>query len=98
MMRVLTEPKNALLRQYQTLFGMEDCSLEFSPGALSAIATKALHKRTGARGLRSIVEQLMLDIMYELPDQPKGSKFIIDEDIVHGRRQMFVPTITAKSA
>jgi ATP-dependent Clp protease ATP-binding subunit ClpX len=96
--RVLTEPKNALLRQYQTLFSMEDCSLEFSPGALSAIASKALQKRTGARGLRSIVEQIMLDIMYELPEQPKGSKYIIDEDIVHGRRQLFVPTITAKSA
>jgi ATP-dependent Clp protease ATP-binding subunit ClpX len=89
LVRVLTEPKNALLRQYQTLFEMEDCQLEFSESALNAIATKALAKATGARGLRSIVEQVMTDIMFELPDQAKGSKYIIDEDIVHGRKPMF---------
>jgi ATP-dependent Clp protease ATP-binding subunit ClpX len=89
LVKVLTEPKNALLKQYQTLFEMEDCHLEFSPSALQAIAAKALDKGTGARGLRSIVEQVMVDIMFELPDQPKGSKFAIDEDIVQGRRHLF---------
>src|SRR5262245_8570990 len=96
---VLTEPKNALLLQYQTLFEMEDCSLEFSPSALNAIAAKALDKGTGARGLRSIVEQVMVDIMFELPDQPKGSKYIIDEDVVHGRKPLFaIPEPMQKSA
>jgi ATP-dependent Clp protease ATP-binding subunit ClpX len=89
LIRVLTEPKNALLKQYQTLFEMEDCHLEFSTSALSAIATKALEKGTGARGLRSIVEQVMVDIMFELPDQPKGTKYVIDEEVVHGRRVLF---------
>jgi ATP-dependent Clp protease ATP-binding subunit ClpX len=89
LVRVLTEPKNALLKQYQTLFEMEDCHLEFSETALHAIAGKALKKGTGARGLRSIVEHVMVDIMYELPDQPKGSKFVIDQDIVMGRRPLF---------
>jgi ATP-dependent Clp protease ATP-binding subunit ClpX len=89
LMRVLTEPKNALLKQYQTLFEMEECQLEFSDSALSAVAAKALDRGTGARGLRSIVEHVMTDIMFELPDQPKGSKYIIDEDIVHGRKPLF---------
>jgi ATP-dependent Clp protease ATP-binding subunit ClpX len=96
---VLTEPKNALLRQYQTLFEMEDCHLEFSPSALSAIAEKALVKGTGARGLRSIVEHVMTDIMFELPDQPKGSKYVIDSDVVHGRRNLIpLPEPMQKSA
>ena len=89
LVKVLTEPKNALLKQYQTLFEMEDCHLEFSESALQAIATKALNKGTGARGLRSIVEHVMVDIMFELPDQPKGTKYIIDQDVVLGRKQMF---------
>src|SRR5688572_4344325 len=89
LVRVLTEPKNALLKQYQTLFEMEDCQLEFSHSALDAIAAKALNKGTGARGLRSIVEHVMVDIMFELPDQPKGTKYVIDQDIVLGRKPLF---------
>jgi ATP-dependent Clp protease ATP-binding subunit ClpX len=98
LVKVLTEPKNALLKQYQTLFEMEDCHLEFSDSALSAIATKALNKGTGARGLRSIVEHVMVDIMFELPDQPKGTKYIIDQDVVLGRKPMFVQEPMQKSA
>jgi ATP-dependent Clp protease ATP-binding subunit ClpX len=98
LVRVLTEPKNALLKQYQTLFEMEDCSLEFSPSALQAIAAKALDKGTGARGLRSIVEQVMVDIMFELPDQPKGTKYVIDEDVVRGRKALFPLEPMQKSA
>jgi ATP-dependent Clp protease ATP-binding subunit ClpX len=98
LVRVLTEPKNALLKQYQTLFEMEDCQLEFSDSALHAIAGKALKKGTGARGLRSIVEHVMVDIMYELPDQPKGSKFVIDGDVVQGRKPLFAQEPMQKSA
>jgi ATP-dependent Clp protease ATP-binding subunit ClpX len=89
LVRVLTEPKNALLKQYQTLFEMEDCQLEFSESALVAIAKKAIVKGTGARGLRSIVEHIMVDIMFDLPEQPKRSKFVIDEDVVLGRKTLF---------
>jgi ATP-dependent Clp protease ATP-binding subunit ClpX len=89
LMSVLTEPKNALVRQYQTLFQMENCDIEFTEGALKLVAKRALEKGTGARGLRAIVEKVMLDIMYELPDQPKGSKFVITEEIVEGKKFQF---------
>jgi len=89
MVRVLTEPKNALVKQYQALFAMENCELEFTPGALRTIADKALKKDTGARALRSIIEDVMLDIMFELPDQPPGSKYVVTEDVVLGRERLF---------
>ncbi|MGY8747134.1 MAG: ATP-dependent Clp protease ATP-binding subunit ClpX [Pirellulales bacterium] len=82
LIRVLTEPKNALVRQFQSLFQMENCDLKFTDEALTKIASKAMEKGTGARGLRSILEQVMLDIMYDLPEQPKGTKIVIDEQIV----------------
>ena len=63
--------------------------LEFTPGALRAVARKALAKDTGARGLRSIMEEIMLDILYELPDQPSGGKYIITESIIEGRERLF---------
>jgi ATP-dependent Clp protease ATP-binding subunit ClpX len=89
MVRVLTEPKNALVRQYQELFGMENAELEFTDGALKAIAQKAMERDTGARGLRAIVESLMLDIMFELPDQQAGSKYVVTEEVVQGRERLF---------
>jgi ATP-dependent Clp protease ATP-binding subunit ClpX len=89
LVEVLTEPRNALIKQYQTLFEMENCSLEFTKGALKAIAQRALQKGTGARGLRSIVESVMLDVMYELPDQPEATKYVIDEDAIAGRKEIF---------
>ncbi|HMO13077.1 MAG TPA: ATP-dependent Clp protease ATP-binding subunit ClpX [Pirellulaceae bacterium] len=89
LIQVLTEPKNALTRQYQSLFEMEGCELKFTDDALNAIARKALDKGTGARGLRSIIEQVMLDIMYDLPSQPKGSKIVITDDIVNGNRKRY---------
>ena len=82
LLQVLTEPKNALVRQFESLFQMENCELKFTEGALKRVAGKALEKGTGARGLRSILEQVMLDIMYDLPDKPKGTKIVIDEEIV----------------
>ncbi|MCY2992583.1 MAG: ATP-dependent Clp protease ATP-binding subunit ClpX [Planctomycetota bacterium] len=99
LVQVLTEPKNALIKQYQTLFEMENCHLEFTKGALGAIARKAMQKGTGARGLRSIVEETMLDVMYELPDQTEGTKYVIDEDAIEGRKEVFkVATPQTKSA
>lgn len=82
LLQVLTEPKNALVRQFESLFQMENCDLKFTDEALKKIAQRALVKGTGARGLRSIMEQVMLDIMYDLPDKPKGTKIVIDDKIV----------------
>ena len=99
MIRVLQEPKNALVKQYQTLFGMENAKLEFTDEALKAIAHRALEKETGARGLRSIIEDVMLDIMFELPDQEPGSRYMVTDDIVYGRERMFpMPEPKHKSA
>ncbi|MFM8578881.1 MAG: ATP-dependent Clp protease ATP-binding subunit ClpX [Planctomycetaceae bacterium] len=78
LVKVLREPKNALVKQYQKLFGMENSELEFTEGALRAIARKALRKDTGARGLRSIIEDVMLDILFELPEHA-GSRYLITE-------------------
>jgi ATP-dependent Clp protease ATP-binding subunit ClpX len=96
LVRVLTEPKNALIKQYQALFGMENAELNFTEGALRAIATRAHEKDTGARGLRAILEEVMLDIMYELPDQPAASQYLVTEDVVTGRQPLF--SMAKKSA
>ncbi|MEQ8788650.1 MAG: ATP-dependent Clp protease ATP-binding subunit ClpX [Pirellulaceae bacterium] len=87
--RVLTEPKNALVKQYETLFEIENSELHFTESALSAIAKRAMKKGTGARGLRSIIEEVMLDIMFELPDQTTGTRYVIDEEVVEGRTSLF---------
>jgi ATP-dependent Clp protease ATP-binding subunit ClpX len=89
MVRVLTEPKNALTKQYERLFAMEEADLRFTSEALQSIAKKARARETGARGLRSIIENVMLDIMFELPDQPRGSRYVINEDVVEGRQRIF---------
>ncbi len=81
LIKVLTEPKNALIKQYQALFGMENCEVHFTEEALKAIARQARSKSVGARGLRGIVEQVMLDIMFELPDQEEGTVYTIDQDM-----------------
>jgi ATP-dependent Clp protease ATP-binding subunit ClpX len=83
LVKVLTEPKNALVKQYQKMFGLESCNLEFTDEALRAIARKAMKKETGARGLRSIMEDTMLDIMFDLPDH-QGSTYVINEQNVDG--------------
>ena len=99
LVRVLTEPKNALIKQYKSLFEMENSELEFTDDALVAIARRAMEKGTGARGLRSIIEDVMLDIMFELPDQPEGSSYEINEDVVEGRNRLFkLPEPKTKSA
>ncbi len=89
MVRILKEPKNSLVKQYTHLFNMDNADLVFTPGALEAIARLAKEKKTGARGLRSIMEEIMLDILFEMPDQPGGVRYVIDEDVVFGRRKLF---------
>jgi ATP-dependent Clp protease ATP-binding subunit ClpX len=89
LVRVLKEPKNALTKQYQHLFAMEEADLKFTDKALQAIAQRAAERETGARGLRSIIEGVMLDIMFELPDQPRGSRYVVTDDIVEGRAKLF---------
>jgi len=98
MIRVLTEPKNALVKQFQALFAMENAELGFTETALKAIAQRAMEKDTGARALRSIVEEIMLEIMYELPDQPAGTQYLITEDNVYGRQPVLPMRAEAKSA
>ena len=89
LMRVLTEPKNSLVRQYESLFQMANSELAFTDDALQTIAKRALSKSTGARALRSVIEEVMMDIMFELPDQDQGSKYVVNADVVEGRKQLF---------
>ena len=83
---VLTEPKNALVKQYKTLFDMENVELEFTNDALVAIAKKAMDLKTGARGLRAIMEEVLLNIMYEIPDKEGISKVVIDNEVICGKK------------
>jgi len=85
--RILTAPKNALVRQYQKYFDFEKVSLDFTEGALRAIAQEAIRRRTGARGLRSILEEIMLDTMYELPSRTDIQSCLITEEVVTKRQQ-----------
>ncbi len=84
LVRILTEPKNALTKQYQKLFAMEGAELEFREQALSAIAKKALARKTGARGLRSILEHTLLDTMFDLPSLSDVSKVVVDDGVING--------------
>jgi len=84
LIRILTEPKNALTKQYQKMFEMEGSELEFREGALTAIAKKAMERKTGARGLRSILEHALLDTMYDLPSMENIEKVVIDESSING--------------
>ena len=95
LVKVLREPKNALLKQYQRLFGVENCKLEFTDEALVAIARRAMRKETGARGLRSIMEDVMLDIMFDLPEN-QGSTYVINERNVAGTEAV-VPAREART-
>ncbi len=88
LVQILTEPKNALVKQYQHFFGMENAALEFTPGALKIMAKRALERATGARALRGVMEDLMLDLMYDLPEQDNSRhKFVIDEEIVNNKNK-----------
>ncbi len=87
LMQILTEPKNALTKQFQKMFSMEGVDLEFREPALLAIAKNALERKTGARGLRSIIEHALLDIMFDLPSMKDVTKVVIDEGVIKGEGQ-----------
>ncbi len=87
LVRILKEPKNALVKQYQTLFKMEGVDLDITDTACTAIAKQALKRKTGARGLRAIMEGLLLDLMYRLPDMQDLQKVVIDENVVEGKAE-----------
>ena len=93
---ILTKPKNALIRQYQKFFEMENAELEFTADGLHALAQKALERDTGARALRSITEELMVDLMYQLPEEQRGAKYVITRDIVEGKAELVTAKQTAK--
>ncbi|WP_033069827.1 ATP-dependent Clp protease ATP-binding subunit ClpX [Thalassospira australica] len=85
LVQILTEPKNALIKQYQRLFDMEDVKLTFQPDALKAIADKAIERKTGARGLRSIMEGILLETMFDLPTMESVEEIVINADVVEGK-------------
>lgn len=82
LINILTEPKNALVKQYKRLIGLDDVELEITDGAVSAVAKRAIELKTGARGLRNILENLMIDTMYDIPSEKDVAKVIVDEDVV----------------
>ena len=84
---ILTKPKNALVKQYQKLFEMDGVDLEFSQDALEEIAKEAIQKKSGARGLRGIIEQTMMDLMYELPSKPDVKKVYITREVIQGKEK-----------
>ncbi|MBV8679393.1 MAG: ATP-dependent Clp protease ATP-binding subunit ClpX [Aquitalea sp.] len=91
MVTILTQPKNALIKQYQRLFQMESVELEVRPSALRVIAKQALIRKTGARGLRSIIERVLLDTMYELPSMENVEKVVVDEKVIEkGEKPLFI--------
>jgi ATP-dependent Clp protease ATP-binding subunit ClpX len=96
---ILTKPKNALVKQYQKLFEFEDVHLRFSDGALRAVARHALKRKSGARGLRSILESVMLDLMYEIPARDDVEECVINEEVIEqGTKPLMVLKQEAESA
>ena len=87
LVKILGEPKNALVKQYKKLFDLEEVGLTFTDDALIAVAKKAIERKTGARGLRSIVEAILLDTMFDLPDLTDVVEIVVDKDVVEGRKQ-----------
>jgi ATP-dependent Clp protease ATP-binding subunit ClpX len=97
LIQILTEPKNALVKQYRKLFEMEGVDLEFKPAALSAVAKKAIKRKTGARGLRAIVEGALTDLMYEVPDRTDIEKVVVEENcITEGKKPKIILSETPK--
>jgi ATP-dependent Clp protease ATP-binding subunit ClpX len=90
LIRILTEPKNALVKQYQKLFSLDNVKLKFSDTALAAVAKKAIDRKAGARGLRSILEDVMLDIMYEIPSKREVSECVVNEEAIHKKEKPLI--------
>jgi ATP-dependent Clp protease ATP-binding subunit ClpX len=87
---ILTKPKNALVKQYQKLFELENVKLKFTEGSLRAVSQEAIKRKSGARGLRSILENVMLDVMYEIPSQSNIKECIISEEVVLNRERPII--------
>lgn len=87
LVRILTEPKNAYTKQYAKLFEMEEVEIDFREDALKAIARKATERKTGARGLRSILESVLLDVMYDIPSEAEVVKVVVDENVILGKSE-----------
>ena len=96
LVKILTEPKNALVRQYKKLFELDGVDLEFMPEALQAIAEEAMHRNTGARGLRAIIEDVMLEVMYEVPSRIDITKVLITKDVINKKEKPLLVTVDAK--
>lgn len=95
-MEILTTPKNALCKQYQALLDMDGVKLTFTPDALRAMAKQAIERKCGARGLRAIIEDIMLDTMFELPGDKTVTECLIDEGTVHGEKPKLIHKRSAK--
>ena len=99
LIEILTQPKNALVRQYQHFFSLEDAELELTDSALQLLARRGLERETGARALRSVMEEIMLDLMYELPDQPnKGGKYVIDAEAIEQQKPLADTRVAQKES
>ena len=98
MIQILTEPKNSLVRQYKKLFAIDDVELNFEEDALKSIAHKAIKRKTGARGLRSIMEEMMIDVMYELPEYPGYEVIITKEMVDEGAKPMYIKSNKKKNS
>jgi len=96
LVRILTEPRNALVKQYQKFFELDGVDLEFQDGALKAIATEAMKRNTGARGLRAIIEDIMLEVMYDVPSRDDIAKVVVTEEVIQKKEQPIIVTTTEK--
>lgn len=90
LVKILTEPKNAIIKQYHKLFEMEDCEIEFREEALFSVAQRAMERKTGARGLRTILEMVLLDTMYDLPSMKDVTKVVIDQAVIEGDAEPYI--------
>ena len=97
LIKILTEPKNAISKQYQALFQMEDVKLTFDEGALQAIAKKALERKTGARGLRSILEESLLETMYDLPDYENVNEVVVNKEVIENQALPYLIYVDSKN-
>jgi ATP-dependent Clp protease ATP-binding subunit ClpX len=95
LVKVMTEPRNSIVKQYQIYFQMEDCALEFKEGALSEIAGRAISRSTGVRALRGIIEELLLDVVFDLPDKGSGRKYILTPEFVRGEKEITIQKLKA---
>ncbi|MCB0969703.1 MAG: AAA family ATPase, partial [Ilumatobacter sp.] len=91
--QILTEPKNAVVKQYQRFFAIDNVELVFTPDAIEATARQAIERKTGARGLRSAIEEVLLEVMYEIPSHDNISKCIVDENVILNRSRPLLVTI-----